>query len=113
MAAPSVGIALRSAFCRLVGIQDDEVGATVRQAKGQDRFLCQSMFLYDLAAGGSGYVAALRDHVGAALRGAVAVLNCPKKCDASCQARLLTFGSQYEATRLDRHRALELAKHWK
>ena len=111
--ALSLGIALRSAFCRLVGIQDDEVGVTVRQAKAQDRSLCQSMFLYDLAAGGSGYVAALRDYVGPALRGSVAVLDCPKKCDASCQACLLTFGSQYEATKLDRHKALELANQWR
>ena len=110
--ALSIGIALRSAFSRLMGIQEDEVGVTVRQAKAEDGRLCQSIFLYDMAAGGNGYVAALRDHVGAALRGALGVLDCPRKCDAACHACLLTFGSQYEVARLDRQRALTVAERW-
>ena len=110
--ALSIGIALRSSFCRVIGIQEDEVGVTVRQAKAEDGRLCQSVFLYDMAAGGNGYVAALRDHVGAALRGALGVLDCPRQCDAACHACLLTFGSQYEVARLDRHRALTVAERW-
>ena len=112
VAALSIGIALRSAFCRLVGIQDDEVGVTVRQARAPKGTLCQAIFLYDMAAGGNGYVAALRDHVGAALSGAVGILDCARNCDAACHACLLTFGSQYEVERLDRHKALDFARRW-
>ena len=110
VAALSIGIALRSAFCRLVGIQEDEVGVTVRQAP--DGTLCQSIFPYDMAAGGNGYVAAMRDRVGTALRGAVGVLDCARKCDAACHACLLTFGTQYDVAKLDRHRALDFAGRW-
>ena len=112
VAALSLGIALRCAFCRLVGIQEDEVGVTVRQAKAQDLTVCQSIFLYDIAAGGNGYVAALRDHVAPSLKGAMEVLDCAKKCDAACHACLLTFGTQHEVARLDRRRALEFAGDW-
>ena len=110
--AMSISTALRTAFCRLVGIQEDEVGVTVRQARAENGSVCQSMFLYDMADGGNGYVAALRDHVASALRGAVAVLRCRKECDSACEACLLTFGSQYEAERLDRHRALGFMQDW-
>ena len=112
VAAMSIGIALRSAFCRLIGVQEDEIGVAVREARTQKGARCQSMFLYDMAAGGNGYVAALRDHVGAALRGAERVLDCRKRCDAACEACLLSFGSQYEAPRLNRHRALQVTAAW-
>ena len=110
--AMSISTALRTAFCRLMGIQEDEVGVTVREARAEDGSVCQSMFLYDMADGGNGYVAALRDHVGSALKDAVAVLRCRKECDSACEACLLTFGSQYEAERLDRHRALGFVADW-
>ena len=110
--AMSIGTALRTAFCRLMGIQESEVGVTVRQALAEDGSLCQSIFLYDVADGGNGYVAALRDHIGAAFVGATDVLDCPKECDNACEACLLTFGSQYDAERLDRHRALDFVRTW-
>lgn len=44
VAALSIGVALRSAFCRLMGIQEDEVGVTVRQAQAADGKVCQSIF---------------------------------------------------------------------
>ena len=112
VAALSIGIALRSAFCRLIGIQEDEVGVTVRQAQSPDGKLLQAIFFYDMAAGGNGYVAALRDHVGTTIKGALGVLDCARKCDAACHACLLSFGSQYEVERLDRHKALEFAELW-
>lgn len=112
VAAMSIGTALRTAFCRLIGVQEEEVGVTVRQARGADQSVCQSIFLYDMAEGGNGYVAALREHVGAALDGALEVLRCRNECDAACEACLLTFRSQYEAARLDRRRALEFAESW-
>lgn len=112
VAALSIGVALRSAFCRLIGILEDEVGVTVRQAQAAGGKLCQSIFLYDVAAGGNGYVATLREQVGAALRGSLDVLDCARKCDAACHACLLTFGSQFEVERLDRRRALDFALNW-
>ena len=103
--ALSIGIALRRAFCRRLGIEEEEVGIAVRQGKADDETVQQSIFLYDAATGGNGYVAALRDHVVPALRESVRVLDCDKKCDAACHGCLLTYDTQYDSTRLDRHQA--------
>ena len=56
--ALSIGIALRRAFCRRLGIEEEEVGVAVRQGKAGDESVQQSIFLYDAATGGNGYVAA-------------------------------------------------------
>ena len=104
-AALSLGTALRHAFCRLLGIEDQEVGVTVRQARVADGAIQQSIFLYDAATGGNGYVAALREHIGPALKAAVNVLDCVKQCDAACHGCLLTYGTQYDWAKLDRVKA--------
>lgn len=95
--ALSIGIALRRAFCRRLGIEEQEVGVNVRPAKGADESILQSIFLYDSATGGNGYVSGLRDHVAQALRECVQVLDCAKECDAACHGCLLTFDTQYDS----------------
>ena len=104
--ALSIGIALRRAFCRSIGIEEQEVGVSVRPARGRDESVLQSIFLYDSATGGNGYVAGLRDHFARALRECVQVLDCGKKCDAACHGCLLTFDTQYDSAKLDRHEGL-------
>ena len=103
--ALSLGVALRHAFCRRLGIEDEELGVTARQGQAADGTVQQSIFLYDAATGGSGYVAALRDHMAAALRESVNVLDCIKKCDAACHGCLLTYNTQHDSAKLDRHAA--------
>ena len=104
--ALSLGIALRRTFCHRLGIEEEEVGVTVRPSKSAEGTAQQSIFLYDAATGGNGYVAALRDHVALALRESIIVLDCVKKCDAACHGCLLTFNTQHDSTKLDRHKAL-------
>ena len=103
--ASSLGIALRRAFCRRLGIEEEEVGVTARQSRSANGAIQQSIFLYDAATGGNGYVVALRDHVALALRESVQILDCVKKCDAACHACLLTYDTQYDSAKLDRHKA--------
>ena len=103
--ALSLGIALRSAFCRRLGIEEEEVGVAARQGRAPDNAIQQSIFLFDAATGGNGYVAALRDHVVPALRASIRVLDCIKKCDSACHGCLLTYGTQYDSTQLNRHKA--------
>ena len=105
-AAWSVGIALRQAFALRIGIEEREVGVAVRPSKAEDGSLQRSIFLYDVAEGGSGYVEALRGEIEAAISGTVQVLDCVKRCDAACHACLITFGTQYISSELDRHKAL-------
>ena len=103
--ALSIAIALRRSFCRRLGIEEQEVGVTVRQGKAADGTVQESIFLYDDASGGNGYVAALREHLVQALRGSVQILDCPRKCDSACHGCLLTFGTQHDSAKLDRHKA--------
>ena len=105
-AALSVGIALRRTFCGRLGIEEQEVGVSVRPAKGADESVLQSIFLHDSATGGNGYVAGLCDHVAQALGECVLVLDCAKKCDAACHSCLLTFDTQYDSANLDRRKGL-------
>ena len=109
--ALSLGIALRRAFCRRLGIEEHEVGVTVRQGKAADGSVQESIFLYDEASGGNGYVAALREHLVPALRDSVQILDCPKECDSSCHGCLLTFGTQHDSAKLDRHKARAFLTH--
>ena len=104
-AALSIGIALRRAFCGRLGIEEQEVGVCVRPGRALDETTLPSIFLYDEATGGNGYVAALRDHVAGVLRESIRVLDCGKKCDAACNGCLLTFDTQYDSAVLDRHGA--------
>jgi len=78
----------------------------VRPARGVDETVLQAIFLYDSATGGNGYVAGLRDHIAEALRECVHVLDCRKECDAACHGCLLTFDTQYDSAKLDRHNGL-------
>lgn len=103
--AISIGVALRRTFCHRLGIEEKEVGVTVRQGKASDETVQQSIFFYDVATGGNGYVAALRDHVVPALRDSVRVFDCARKCDAACHGCLLTYNTQYDAAKLNRHKA--------
>ena len=103
--ALSLGIALRRAFCQRLGIEEQEVGVCVRPGKAPDETILQSIFLYDEATGGNGYVAMLRDHAAPALRESIDILDCGKKCDAACHGCLLTFDTQYDSAKLDRHKA--------
>ena len=105
--ALSLGIALRRSFCHRLGIEEEEVGVTERPSKSTDGTTQRSIFLYDAATGGNGYVGALRDHVVPVLREALKVLDCPKKCDMACHGCLLSFDTQYDSAKLDRHKARE------
>ena len=102
----SLGIALRQAFTRRLGIEAQEVGVAVRPSKGADRTPHQSIFLFDTAEGGSGYVEAMRWHSTEALRETRHILNCVNNCDAACHGCLLTYGTQYASDALNRHDAL-------
>ena len=54
--ALSIAIALRRAFCLQLGIEEREVGVAARPAIGSGRTQTHSMFLFDAAEGGNGYV---------------------------------------------------------
>ena len=106
-AAYSVAVALRRAFCGTLGIEEAEVGATVGVSRA-GREEVYSVYLYDTATGGAGYVSQITTHLPELLRLARAALDCPRGCDAACQGCLLTHDTQHHLADLNRHTAISL-----
>ncbi|MBK1693667.1 hypothetical protein CKO09_02775 [Chromatium weissei] len=107
--AYSLAVALRRALCQQLGIEEGEIGALVKPARGSKNELTHSLYLYDVATGGAGYVSQIADQLPELLRIARTVLaNCPNDCDAACQGCLLTYDTQHHVDDLNRHHALAL-----
>ncbi|MCC8993913.1 MAG: DEAD/DEAH box helicase [Candidatus Contendobacter sp.] len=106
-AAYTVAVALRRAFCGTLGIEEAEVGATVGVSRA-DHEAAYSVYLYDTATGGAGYVSQITMHLPELLRLARAALDCPHGCDAACQGCLLTHDTQHHLVDLNRHTAIAL-----
>lgn len=106
--AYSVGVALRRALSQIIGVEEKEVGVTVsstRDFAGQPAF---SIYLYDTAQGGAGYVSQAVGWLPDLFRRARSLGECPRDCDAACQACLLTYDTQYNIDKLNRKKILEL-----
>ena len=107
IAAYTVAVALRRAFCGTLGIEEAEVGATVGVSRA-GREAAYSVYLYDTATGGAGYVSQITTNLPELLRLARVVLDCPHGCDAACQGCLLTYDTQHHLADLNRHTAISL-----
>lgn len=105
--AVSVAIALGRALAENLGIDDRELGCTGIPSKGPGGDPQFSAIVYDMAPGGAGFSAGIRNALGSLLRRAKSILECPRGCDRACHACLLTYASQFQVDLLDRHKALE------
>uniref|UniRef100_UPI003AF7C311 DUF1998 domain-containing protein n=1 Tax=Thiolapillus sp. TaxID=2017437 RepID=UPI003AF7C311 len=54
--AYSIAVVLRRALCRSIGIEQDEIGIHTEASRGPKGESARSIFLYDTASGGAGYV---------------------------------------------------------
>jgi hypothetical protein len=106
--AYTLAVSLRRALCLFLGIEEGEVGAMAapsRTATGEPGY---SVYLYDTAGGGAGYVSQVAGNLPELLNWAVAALDCPRQCDQACQGCLLTNETQHHLDDLDRHAARRL-----
>ncbi len=107
--AYTLAVALRRALCRHLGIEEAEVGVSAAQQRHDaDDQATYSLYLYDMATGGAGYVSQIASHLPELLRQARKALECPRECDAACQSCLLTHDTQHHQEHLDRHAAIAL-----
>ena len=106
--AYTLGVALRRALARRLGIEDREIGSIVTPSRDANEHPVSSIHLFDTAQGGAGYVAQTLYKLPDLIRDAKHVLECPRNCDVACQACLLTFDTQYHLDLLDRISALSL-----
>lgn len=107
-AAYSLAVALRRALAGRLGIEEGEIGCSVAETLGQDAVPSQSLYLFDTADGGAGYVAQLVPLLPELLFEARPLLDCVRHCDKACQHCLLTHDTQHHIDDLDRHAALAL-----
>lgn len=104
--ATSIAIALREATAAFLGINVREIGWSIGRAQGPAGEPGRSIFLYDTAPGGAGYVTAVPENVARLVRDARRGLHCVRACDRSCHACLLSYDTQSIVEHLDRNAAL-------
>ncbi|MFN9433310.1 MAG: helicase-related protein [Planctomycetota bacterium] len=103
--AVSLAIALRMALCKELGIETQEIGWTVQNNRERGVGF-RDVYLFDVAAGGAGYVALARFSIEQLLASAKTILaSCT--CDKACHSCLLDFETQYNAEHLNRNAVLE------
>jgi hypothetical protein len=92
-----------------LGIEEGEVGIAVAEhRRATDQQTTYSLYLYDTATGGAGYVSQIAARLPELLRAARKALDCPRDCDAACQSCLLTHDTQHHRDDLNRHHARNL-----
>lgn len=104
----SIAVALRRAAAEKLGIEERELGWAVIPSQAASGGAGKSIVLYDTAAGGAGFVAAIPEALPELLRAASKHLDCPRMCDAACHACLLNYDTQFAVKDLDRHEGAKL-----
>lgn len=105
--AYTIGIALRRAWCELLGIEESEIGTHAASTRNEQGHAAYAIYLYDTATGGAGYVSQAATRLPEIFRKAASVLNCPRECDSACQGCVLTYDTQHHIDDLNRHLAKE------
>jgi DEAD/DEAH box helicase domain-containing protein len=106
--AASLAVALREALAKKLGINERELGWASVPALAARGEPTRSLILFDTASSGAGYATSAGAHLPALLNAARRILECPRQCDAACHACLLSYDTQRDVERLDRHKALAL-----
>jgi DEAD/DEAH box helicase domain-containing protein len=106
--AYSLAVALRRALAQRLEIEEREIGCTISQSRSTEQDEAHSIYLFDTASDGAGYVSQVIDMLPELFRHAQEVLACPRYCDLACQGCLLTYDTQHHLDDLDRMRALNL-----
>lgn len=93
--AYSIAVALTQALAEKLGVSDREIGCATGQSETQTGAATWSMFLYDTAVGGAGYVSNAAQALPSLLRRARDILQCARECDKACHTCLLTFHTEH------------------
>ena len=108
-ALAALAVAMRASLADILGIEAGELGWTTAASRvpecGQ---ATRSLFLFDTASGGAGFVGAALKELPRLLRKSRAQLDCPLACDRACHACLVSYGTRHAVDRLDRKKALDV-----
>jgi hypothetical protein len=106
--AYSLAVALRLALTQQLGIEEREIGYTVIPSQSAEGYPTRSIYLFDTASGGAGYVSQAVYWLPELFHKAKDVLECPRSCDVACQGCLLTYDTQHHLDDLNRKCVLRL-----
>ncbi|OZI07000.1 hypothetical protein BWI93_16980 [Siphonobacter sp. BAB-5385] len=106
----SLGIALRHGLTQALGVNAEEMGVLIRPVRNQqlDDRPMYSICLYDTNGGGSGFASQAPHFLSEMFANAKRLLECTADCQNACESCLLQHDAQKVATKLDRHKALQL-----
>lgn len=103
----SVSVALRQAAAEALGIEVRELGWSTGAGRSPQGEKGRTIYLFDRASGGAGFVAEVPDRLAEILRRARQILECERnQCDAACHGCLLSYETQEYIDDLDRKVAL-------
>lgn len=102
--ATSIAVALREAVSAFLGIDPREILWGVGRGRCPDGATGLSIYLYDSAISGAGFVANVPHNMEVLLRAARRILDCSRQCDGYCHGCLLTFDTQNDVEHLDHGR---------
>lgn len=105
IAAYTLAIALRRALCELLGIEESEIGTHAASSLNEHEQISYSIYLYDNATGGAGYVSQAALLLPELFNKTAFILDCSRDCDSACQGCLLTYDTQHHLDDLNRHKA--------
>lgn len=104
----SLGVALRYGLARCLGINSEEIGVKVQQARIQQTSKpVFSICLFDTSGGGAGFSSMAPQYLKEMFEAARNFLHCQSDCDKACQNCLLQFDTKKQASFLDRKVALD------
>lgn len=105
-AANAIAIALRQAISKYLGVEPDEVGYGITPSRNAMFSGTTSIFLFDRATGGAGYVARATENLRALLKSARGLLDCPRNCRHACSSCVLVSDAPEAEEDLDRRSAM-------
>jgi len=105
-AAMTLAVVLRDSLAEMLGIQANELGCDIKEARPDSNNLCRSILIYDRHA--AGYASNAGQYMEKIFRIAHDRLNCQAECDSACPHCVLDFDQRFNAESLDRHVALKL-----
>lgn len=103
--ATTLAVALRASLTRVLGIANNEVEYSVRQALVNGSQQAYMLQLFDTISGGAGFASSAPLHIFNILSGMADILNC--ECESYCPKCLLETDTRHDAELLNRKYALE------
>ncbi|KJR98717.1 MAG: hypothetical protein VR65_19580 [Desulfobulbaceae bacterium BRH_c16a] len=108
VAAYTTGVILRRALAERLGVEEREIGVAISPTRDINGHSTFSIFLFDTAQGGAGYVSQAVQYLALLFHKGKEILQCSRNCDVACQSCLLSYDTQHHIQDLDRMRALAL-----